>query len=176
VLAFQDIEGFREAAGTRIAHEIIAQCSYKALLRLESDESAAWASKLLGQYETLQLMRTEGGMLQERRSVSEHIARRDAVLASEFYEIPTTSRSNGLTGFFVGPDVGAVRGTIPGERFDGIVTSSPVERQFAFRSRDDDQQWLSGWDESDENRLRLEYMPSSDHQAKALRFKSREVA
>lgn len=40
VLAFQDIEGFREAAGTRIANEIIAQCSHKALLRMESDESA----------------------------------------------------------------------------------------------------------------------------------------
>ena len=63
VLAFQDIDGFREAAGIRIANEIIAQCSHKALLRMESDESAKWATQVIGQYETLDLMQSQQGGL-----------------------------------------------------------------------------------------------------------------
>ncbi|MBX3438895.1 MAG: type IV secretion system DNA-binding domain-containing protein, partial [Planctomycetaceae bacterium] len=88
VLAFQDIEGFREAAGPRVAHEIIAQCSHKALLRMESEESAAWASRVLGQYETLEVMRSDPAFLGRGGTRSEHVARKDAVLPSEFYSIP----------------------------------------------------------------------------------------
>ena len=36
MLAFQDIEGLREAAGERLANEIVSQMSHKALLRAES--------------------------------------------------------------------------------------------------------------------------------------------
>lgn len=108
VLAFQDIDGFREAAGTRIANEVIAQCSHKALLRMESDESARWASQLIGQYETLDLMQSkQGGLFCKGGSQSEQAARRDTVLPSEFYLIPATNRQNGLTGYFLSPGTGA---------------------------------------------------------------------
>lgn len=104
VLAFQDVDGFREAAGTRIANEIIAQCSHKALLRMESDESAYWASRVIGQYETLDIMQSaQRGLLRSNASQSEQAVKRDTVLPSEFYLIPATNKQNGLTGYFVSP-------------------------------------------------------------------------
>jgi type IV secretory pathway TraG/TraD family ATPase VirD4 len=158
VLAFQDIEGFREAAGVRIAHEIIAQCSYKAILRLESDESATWASKLLGQYETLQWMKTDSSVSirTSSSSVTEQLSRKDAVLPSQFYLIPCTNREHGLSGYFVGPDVGAMFGTIPGKQLDSIVVPNrssyaSVPAQFA-----ENDQWLQNWTPHDKRRLELD--------------------
>jgi len=124
VLAFQDIDGFREAAGTRIANEIIAQCSHKALLRMESDESAKWASQVIGQYETLDLMQSkQGGLFGKGGSQSEQAARRDTVLPSEFYLIPATNPKNGLTGFFLATSTGAVRDRIPTEAIATVICS-----------------------------------------------------
>ena len=110
VLAFQDIDGFREAAGTRIANEIIAQCSHKALLRMESDESARWASRVIGQYETLDILQSKQGGLFGKGSLSEQATKRDAVLPSEFFLIPPTTPKNGLTGYFLSTSNG-VSGT-----------------------------------------------------------------
>jgi type IV secretory pathway TraG/TraD family ATPase VirD4 len=109
VLAFQDIDGFREAAGPRIANEIIAQCSRKALLRMESDESARWGSRLIGQYETLDIMQSKQGGLLGGASHSEHATKRDAVLPSEFYLIPPTTPQNGLHGYFLTPEESRAR-------------------------------------------------------------------
>ena len=54
VLGFQDIQGMREAFGKESADEIVGLCANKAILRIESPETAEWASKLLGQYEVLE--------------------------------------------------------------------------------------------------------------------------
>lgn len=122
VLAFQDIDGFREAAGSRIANEIIAQCSHKALLRMESDQSAQWASRVIGQYETLDLMQSkQGGLFGNGGSQSEQAAKRDAVLSSEFYLIPATNRTNGLTGYFLSPSTGAVKVRISSSDISPVI-------------------------------------------------------
>lgn len=122
VLAFQDIDGFREAAGTRIANEIIAQCSHKALLRMESDESAKWASQVIGQYETLDIMQSKsGGIFGKGGSQSEQAARRDTVLPSEFYLIPATNPQNGLTGYFLSSSFGATRTIVPAAEITAII-------------------------------------------------------
>ena len=112
VLAFQDIDGFREAAGTRIANEIIAQCSHKALLRMESDESARWASRIIGQYEALDVMQSRQGGIFGNGSQSEQRTKHDAVLPSEFFLIPQTSRLTGLTGYFVASSGVVTKSTI----------------------------------------------------------------
>lgn len=108
LIAFQDIDGFREAAGPRIANEIIAQCSHKALLRIESDETAAWASRIIGQYETLDVMKSKQGGLFGTGSDSEQATKRDAVLPSEFFLIPIANLTQGVAGYFLSPTVGAV--------------------------------------------------------------------
>lgn len=156
VLAFQDIEGFREAAGPRVAHEIIAQCSHKALLRMESDESATWASRVLGQYETLEIMRSDPAFLGRGGTRSEHVARKDAVLPSEFYAIPPSGTESGLTGFFVSPESGAIRATLPSSRMQSVIPDISVEAEMCFVTRPDADQWLCPWIENDRKRLELE--------------------
>lgn len=155
VLAFQDIEGFREAAGVRIANEIIAQCSHKALLRLESDESAAWASRMVGQYETLDIMHSRPSFLTRGGSQSEQVARRDAIMASEFYGLAPTSVEAGLSGYFITAKSGAVRANIPGERLRQVFTHPEIDRAFAYVPRVETEQWLKPWKEEDEYRLNL---------------------
>ena len=154
VLAFQDIDGFKEAAGERIANEIVAQCSNKALLRMESEGSAAWASKTLGQYETIEAFRSENqsGWFQ---SISEQRVQRDAVLASEFFGIPVTNAANGLTGYFVTSEDGAYRGTISGR--DLMRFAPDAAESVSVRSQITDQcQWLADWEMADFRRLSLE--------------------
>lgn len=138
VLAFQDIDGFREAAGTRIANEIIAQCSNKALLRMESDESARWASRLIGQYETLDLMQSnQGGLLGKGRSESEQSARRDTVLPSEFYLIPATNPQNGLSGYFLTPSTGAIKVRVSPFEIKPIITEKSDVSGISYRKEAD---------------------------------------
>ena len=170
VLAFQDIEGFRDAAGPRIAHELIAQCSHKALLRLESDESAAWGAKLLGQYEVLEHMRSTSARLFSAANKTEQISRRDAVLASEFYTIPPTNRENGLTGYFVALEAGAVRGWVSPDELSPIVASSATN---GFIPRPEADQSLSPWSDDDLYRLLLT-MENETRPKHSLRLKRRQ--
>lgn len=138
VLAFQDIDGFREAAGTRIANEIIAQCSHKALLRMESDESARWASRVIGQYETLDLMHSnQGGLFGKGGSQSEQAARRDTVLPSEFYLIPATNPKNGLTGYFLSPSTGALKARISPSEITPVITGNADVPGIDYRNEED---------------------------------------
>jgi hypothetical protein len=152
VLAFQDMEGLREAAGARVANELVAQCSNKALLRMESKESSSWASKVLGQYETIETFRNESisGLT---ANLSEQRVQRDAVLASEFYNIPVTTPENGLTGYFLSPETGATRSTIRGTELSKVAISESAERQHAQELRSESDQWIKEW--SGEDRLRL---------------------
>lgn len=169
VLAFQDIEGFREAAGVRIAHELVAQCSHKAILRLETDESAAWGAKLLGQYEVLEHMRSTPANLLAAGNKTEQLSRRDAVLASEFYTIPPTNKQNGLTGYFVSPEAGALRGWISPVDVGEIVSASSSGQ---FIARNEVDQSLSPW--ADEDLLRLGLKIEEEVQPKpSLRLKKR---
>ncbi len=156
VLAFQDIEGFREAAGPRIAHEIIAQCSHKALLRMESEESATWASRALGQYETLEVMRSDPAAFGRGGTRSEHVARKDSVLPSEFYTIHPSGPTNGLTGYFVSPDCGAIQATLSGKQVQQIIPSQSSEIAAVVAIRSDIEQWLQPWSDSDRERLNLQ--------------------
>ncbi len=176
VLAFQDIEGFREAAGPRVAHEIIAQCSHKALLRMESEESAAWASRVLGQYETLEVMRSDPAFLGRGGTRSEHVTKKDAVLPSEFYAIPPSGPETGLTGYFVSPQAGAVRATLPGRHVGRVIPDAATETEMRFLPRPETEQWLCSWGDDDRQRLDLvRGQTENPTPAKKLRRRSERV-
>ena len=173
VLGFQDIEGFREVAGPRLANEIIAQCSHKAILRMESQESAKWASEQLGGFETIEVFRSESGELGKRQSVSEQRVLKDAVLPSEFYSIPVTSKENGLTGYFLSPEFGAVRGTVRGDELQQIVVSGALDSRFGFCARPDCDQVFRPWTDEDRRKLGLivELERTAEESKKRLRLK-----
>jgi hypothetical protein len=155
VLAFQDMEGMKEAAGERIANELVAQMSNKALLRMESDGSAAWASRLLGQYETIEYFTSETRSAFNQNVSGQRVVK-DAVLPSEFYQLPVTNRQNGLTGYFVSPSLGASRQLIQASELREIVTRESTERQYSQKSRPESDQWIREWRDADRERLVLQ--------------------
>ena len=110
VLGFQDIEGLRDVYGTHRANVMMGMCSSKAILRLLSPETAAWASKLMGDFEKIELREStsSAGLLRGRsRTQSEQRVKSEAVLPSEFLTIPPTDIETGLSGYFVSPWQGA---------------------------------------------------------------------
>jgi hypothetical protein len=155
MLAFQDIEGFREAAGDHVANEIVGQCSHKALLRLESEESAAWASRLIGQHESRQWLQSKPVLLGRGGSRSEQITKTETVLPSEFFTLPPTSEENGLSGYFLTPEIGVIRDRITGSQLARLFTSDDVERQMRFQPQPERAQHLLPWTECDCRRLCL---------------------
>jgi type IV secretory pathway TraG/TraD family ATPase VirD4 len=58
-LGFQDIHGMKSVYGAELALELVGQCSNKVLLRLESAETAKWASETVGQYEEIQVLESQ---------------------------------------------------------------------------------------------------------------------
>jgi len=160
VLGFQDIEGFREACGNdKLADEIIGQCSHKALLRMESPGSAEWASKIVGQYETIEVFRSENtsgrGVFSGGHNLSEQRVLKDTVLPSEFYAIPATNKHNGLTGYYTSPLLGAYRATTVPADIEPVVVSEAAENQHAIVYRPESDQWLRDWSAKDKQRLSL---------------------
>ena len=154
VIAFQDIEGLREAAGERIANELVAQFSHKALLRQESDASAQWSSKQLGQFETIEYF-TSDNLSAFSQSVSGQRVVKDSVLASEFFEIRPTNSANGLTGYFLSPEFGAYRGTVSSDNIRRVVVDESLEGNLGFNPRPEFDQWMSEWNTGDRERLSL---------------------
>ena len=149
VIAFQDIEGLREAAGVRIANELVAQFSNKALLRMESNECASWAAKQFGQFETIEYF-TNHSQLNE--AVSAQRTLRDSVLPSQFLSLAPTSREHGLNGYFITTQNGATRTTVVGselQRVADVLDMNNTAQSLQF----EEDQWLLSWQHEDYVRI-----------------------
>lgn len=125
VLGFQDINGLREAHGRNAADELVGQASSKAILRLNTPETAQWASGLFGSREVLEshFGESRGRNFQDvglqtgrtsGESLSYAISKRELILDSEFLDLPETTPATGLSGFFLTPATGGFRDTLPG--------------------------------------------------------------
>jgi hypothetical protein len=116
-LGFQDIHGMKSVYGAELALELVGQCSNKVLLRLESAETAKWASETVGQYEEIQVLesqsRDSAALMRGQRTRSEQRVTRDLVMPSEFLGVPVTNARSGLTGYYLSPFVGVYRRTLP---------------------------------------------------------------
>lgn len=93
VLGFQDIEGLRNAYGKERASEIVSMCANKAILRLESPETAEWASKVFGEYEQYEIEEswTEGESTTQGDSTTKGKGNNSG---SFFSQVPTTNSKN----------------------------------------------------------------------------------
>ncbi len=156
VLGFQDIEGLREVYGERVANELVGQCSNKALLRIESPETARWAASVLGEVERYEYHTSHTRTSQGKSStVAEQLVKRETVLPAELMNLPPTTRANGLTGYFVSPYVGAYRATIPGEELARQL--SPREKSVPdFLPIPTSHEYLQPWTAEDCRRLLLD--------------------
>ncbi len=156
VLGFQDVEGMKAAYGDRLGNEIMAMCSNKAILRLESAETAAWASKQVGEFERIEIRRslnTDGAWLPRYRTRSEQRIKGDAVLPSEFLSTPPADTANGVTGHFITPFVGAYRNCTPLSTL--LARAKSANDVLDFIPRQEDEEWLTPWGADDFHRLRI---------------------
>ena len=155
-LSFQDIEGFRHACGsTQLADEIVAQCSYKMLARMESEQSAKWAAGLVGQYETIEWFETESrnGMRTGQGKSAQRV-QKESVLPSEFFSIPIPSKRRGATAVFLSPSFAGLD-TVPGDELERVVVSEEDEVHHGIHARPENEQVLKRWTKDDERRLLL---------------------
>ncbi|TWT37181.1 Coupling protein TraD [Posidoniimonas corsicana] len=156
VLSFQDIDGFRLVAGKETANEVVAQCSNIALLRMSGEASAEWASKVIGQHETIEVHHSDSTRLLGAESRTEQRVVKDALMPSQFYEFPATNPQNGLHGVFISTARGAELVRIaPNEVAEVVVTALQEERD-AIVVRPSADQWLREWTSSDYRRLGVE--------------------
>ena len=125
-LAFQDMEGLIDAAGEKLAKEIVGQMSHKALLRSNSHYSSSWASQEVGEYDQIEFHTSDSSSF-SRSISSSYSGKRDAVLPSEFRAIPQPSPERGVTGYFVSPEFEPYRGTVPGSEVAEVVLSDERE-------------------------------------------------
>ncbi len=176
VLGFQDVEGLRDAYGVHLANELMGMCSNKAILRLESSETADWASKLFGETERIELrdsMSSDGSFRRSSRTKSEQRVKSDSVMKSEFLSIPATTMETGLTGYYLSPTLGAYRNETSLLAVLGDV-GEPTEPNFIERSSDE--QWLTDWQEADLQRLGLMELLAADGEATTERQHAGEVS
>ncbi len=155
-LGVQAIESLQRLYTREGASEILGQCGNKAILRLESPETAKWASEMLGEWQGVEYRRSwTSGPGGESVSDSEQVVKREAVLPSQFLSFPVTNPHNGLTGVFIVPLIGAFQATISGEFITDHLL--PPDRAVAnFIPRPDTDQFLLPFTDEDLKRLGLQ--------------------
>jgi type IV secretory pathway TraG/TraD family ATPase VirD4 len=135
VLGFQDIAGLRDLYGKGAADELVGQCNTKIFLRLNSPETAEWASKVIGSQEVFEI-KTGISKNREARhlfatssgeSLSHGISETPLVLPSEFLALPETTPETGLSGFVVTPLTGPYRMHLPGDWLARELTPRRVD-------------------------------------------------
>ncbi|HEY4311539.1 MAG TPA: type IV secretion system DNA-binding domain-containing protein [Pirellulales bacterium] len=154
VIGFQDIEGLRSVYGREAAHELTGECATKAFLRLDSPETAAWASQVIADAEVLE--RRRSGMKPENvsgGSITEQLQKRETVLPGELLDMPATNRRNGLTGYYLSPFTGVFRSTITAKAIDDLT--KPDASIPGFMPRPPEHQVLRPFDAADYKRLGL---------------------
>ncbi len=157
ILGLQDVDGFAEVYGEKIANEILGQCGNKALLRAETHRSTDFNSKCVGEEEYIDPQSSEStGASGKSKTTTFQLVKRDLVLPSEFMSIPPTNRTNGLTGYYSSSPIGVYRSTIEAATLDRLLMS-PDPTIPNFIPRPVEHQFLTPW--TDEDRIRLGLIP-----------------
>ncbi len=160
VLGYQDNDGMKQVYGNYVAEELMAMCSHKAILRLESPSTAKWASSLFGEHERIELRESVNGagpLRRGQRTRSEQRVKADVVMPSEFMSIPPTDARNGLTGYYLTPFASApFRDTAPLAEFVATPRHSGTAETREFVPRGRLEQHLEPWCEADVERLGMD--------------------
>jgi hypothetical protein len=143
VLVVHDAEGLHAVYTRPVSEEILSQCNHKAVLLLEAPGTAAWASQLFGEVETIE---------DEKKG----LVKNHAVLPSEFLCIKPTNPQNGLTGYYASPYVGAWCGTLPGDYISRTIFPRDPEKLPDLVPRPKSDQELRPWTDADLRRLGLD--------------------
>lgn len=164
LLGLQDVEGLREVYGNNVANEILGQCANKAVLWLNSPETAKWASTLFGEEEMIDIQlsrsRNESGLFSSQgnfsmgQNLSESVHKRELVLPSEFLAKSGLFGDGGIGGFYSLQHIGDFKARVGKDWIqEELVAKEALTEPLLERSSKD--QVLRPWDEVDFARLRL---------------------
>lgn len=159
LLGFQDINGLRDVYGREAADELVGQCNTKALLRLNSPETARWASQVVGASELVETRKSRSRSHSFRDngwregassgvSFSDGVIKRDLILDSEFLDFPETTPEHGLTAVMVNPTTGVFRDHLTGDWLAQHLRP-PDSGVRNFVARPDSEQYLRPWSAQD---------------------------
>jgi type IV secretory pathway TraG/TraD family ATPase VirD4 len=177
VIGFQDIEGLSAAMrDSRVAHEIVGLCANKAVLRLDSAETAKWASAQFGEQEIEQkrVSTSSGKSTQEgtgsrnssNTSTSEQWInmKRQAILPAQFLDLKPVEKTGALHGYYIVPSIGTYGASIKMSGEDSILEGMKKisEETPGYCARPKEDQYLRLWDEADLKRLGLKSLTTSD--------------
>lgn len=161
VIGFQDLGGLYHLYGHDLAGEIVGMCGNKALLRVDSDVTATWASSAIGEAEVREFSRSESFGREASFSVSEHIKPRQLALRDELKDLPVP-QDGVFDGYYITPAVGVFRNK---------VRVLPLDRgrtDLNFQPRPVEHQYLDGWAEGDWRRLGHLTAPEAPPEARQL--------
>jgi hypothetical protein len=157
-IGFQDIEDMRHVYGREVAHTILGQFNNNAFLRINSTETAKWASQSFSSYEFMEknVSRSSGGG-NSGDSYSErwNRAQREVVSPIEFMTMEPTGPQNGLRGFYQIQGK-AYEETLPWEEITQRLPKRADIPDFIPRPRSD--YWLDPFTSDDLQRLNLTWL------------------
>ncbi len=134
VLAFQTFEGLCDVYGDKLAGEISGMAANKCFLRTDSEETARWASRIIGEAEYEQWTRSVGPDGKDSRN--QQIVKKDAVFPSQLLRLPLADRER-FWSYCVTPSVGIYCGPT---RFSHLLCSKGSAPNFV--PRPDSEQYL----------------------------------
>jgi len=163
LLGFQDVDGLREVYGQNVANEILGQCANKAILWLNSPETAKWASSLFGETELTEAhnnhnANSQGAFALAAGSVgvtrSESVAKRDMVMTSQLLTKTGLFGLGGIGGYYTLQNVGdyKVRVSTDWVKKELVPKDEATE---CLVPRPTEHQRLQPWDAEDIIRLSL---------------------
>jgi type IV secretory pathway TraG/TraD family ATPase VirD4 len=171
VIGFQDIEGLSASMkDNRLANEIVGLCANKAILRLDSAETARWASRHFGEQEveikkisTGETKQSDAFKLGAKSGKSSSTSeswinhKKEAVMPVEFLDLPPVDKSGSLHGFYIIPSIGTYYAAIKMSGENSILSNlNPIDLETqSYLARDKEAQFLRAWDKEDYERLRL---------------------
>jgi type IV secretory pathway TraG/TraD family ATPase VirD4 len=178
LLGLQDVDGLREVYGQNVANEILGQCANKAILWLNSPETAKWASSLFGEEEVVDFHRNKSsssngifgaGTSSLGTSFSESITKRELVLTSELLSKSGLFGVGGIGGYYSLQNVGDYKLRVSSDWVrKELLPKDETEQSLCERPVSD--QRLLPWDRFDLLRLRLgEYVPPSREGEEGMR-------
>lgn len=150
VIGFQDIDGLQAEYGEKIAEEITGQFGQKAILRLESRNTAKWASEIISnaEYEETNYSFTNASQ-GASETYARSIVQRAEVMDAEFLSMPAPDQLNGLHGVYMAKKVGVYKFRYD---FNDLLQLLPkrCDKELAFSPRDSDEYFIDMWDSEDE--------------------------
>lgn len=156
VLGFQDIQGVHEIYGEKLGNELVGQCGNKALLRIESDVTAEWASKAIGDQEKLEAQRSSSSSGQgTSNNITYQIQKRAQVIPSQFMELPVTNHTNGLWGYYIIRSLGVYYSFYQPERLSQFLGTID-DNASNYIPRDIQYQSIEPWSEKDATHLHMQ--------------------